>query len=371
MIVSGFKKGGAEYIEREIAKAIEDGCRTAKITGYWEIDRAVRLPSNITLILDSCHLRMADGVYSNMFVNEHYETEIGRTLAGTDKNINIKGRGMAIIDGGSFNGLTERTANKNGLPSMWKNNPLIFCNVDGFSISDVKVINQRWWALTFVYSRNGYLGNIEFCSCDTAIDENGKEYHTLDYNRYEDVLVKNSDGIDLRVGCHDIKIENITGFVEDDTIALTALDKGREGKELSVEGMVSDIYNVEIRNIRSASFCSMVRLLNQGGTKLHDILIDGVYDQSESCPHLVRGYNAVKIGDTHAYGSRHATEDETYNITIRNVYGAGVNAIKIAGEMKNVSIYGIECKPGTNMLHDQRGIPLTDTFEHQKNEHKK
>ena len=115
MLVSGFKKGGAEYIEAQIKKAIDDGCRTAKISGHWEIERAVKLPSNITLILDGCHLRMADGVYSNMFVNEHYGTEIARTPLGTDRNINIKGRGMAIIDGGSFNGLTERTAGKNGL----------------------------------------------------------------------------------------------------------------------------------------------------------------------------------------------------------------------------------------------------------------
>ena len=232
----GFNKGGADYIDAEIKKAIEDGCRTAVITGYWEIERAVRLPSNITLILENCHLRMADGVYSNMFLNEHYNTDLGRTLEGADRNINIKGRGMAIIDGGSFNGLTERTANKNGLPSMWNNNPLIFANVDGFSISDLKVINQRWWALTFVFSRNGYVGNIDFCSCDTAIDENGKEYHCLDFDKYEEVLVKNSDGIDLRVGCHDIRIENITGFIEDDTVALTALPGIHETKTLGVEG---------------------------------------------------------------------------------------------------------------------------------------
>ena len=363
----GFYKGGADYIDAEIKKAIEDGCRTAVITGYWEIERAVRLPSNITLILENCHLRMADGVYSNMFLNEHYNTDLGRTLEGADRNINIKGRGMAIIDGGSFNGLTERTANKNGLPSMWNNNPLIFANVDGFSISDLKVINQRWWALTFVFSRNGYVGNIDFCSCDTAIDENGKEYHCLDFDKYEHVLVKNSDGIDLRVGCHDIKIENITGFIEDDTVALTALPGIHETKILGVEGEATDIYNVEIRNIRTASFCSMVRLLNQGGPKLHDILIDGVYDQSETCPHLVRGHNAVRIGDIHMYGSRHSTADETYNITIRNVYAAGYNGVKLAGEMKNVSIYGIECRPGTNMILDQRGIPLTERFEHQKN----
>ena len=110
----------------------------------------------------------------------------------------------------------------------------------------------------------------------------------------------------------------------------------------------------------------MVRLLNQGGTKLHDILIDGVYDRSETCPHCIRTFNAVRIGDNHMYGSRHATEDETYNITVRNVYSAGVNGVKLAGAMKNVSIYGIECKEGTNMICDERGMELSKEFDFQK-----
>ena len=91
MLTVGFKKGGADYIDAEIAKAIEDGCRTAKITGCWEIDRAVRLPSNITLILENCHLRMADGVFSNMFLNEHYGTEITITRCVTDNWREIDG----------------------------------------------------------------------------------------------------------------------------------------------------------------------------------------------------------------------------------------------------------------------------------------
>jgi hypothetical protein len=70
-------------------------------------------------------------------------------------------------------------------------------------------------------------------------------------------------------------IENITGFTEDDTVALTGL-YGRLEKQFEVDGLSIDIYNVTIRNIASASFCTNVRLLNQGEVKLHDILIDGV-----------------------------------------------------------------------------------------------
>ena len=360
MIVTGFNKGGADYIDAKIKEAIEDGSRTAIISGYWEIERAVRLPSNITLILEGCHLRMADGVYSNMFLNEHYGTDIGKTLDGADTNINIKGRGMAIIDGGSFNGLTERTQNKNGLPSMWNQNPLIFHNVDGFSVRDLTVRNQRWWALTFICSRNGYIGNIDFCSEDTAFDSEGNEYHQLDYDKYEDVLVKNSDGVDIRFGCHDILIENLTGFIEDDTVALTSGTSAKPGcgetYKFCVEGHTIDTYNITIRNIRSASFCSMVRLLCQGGHKLHDITVDGVYDQSDVCPHLVKGFNAVKVGDLHMYGHRHATPDEVYNITIKNVYAAGRYAVKLIGGMTNVVLQNIECKEGTQMLEDLRNV---------------
>ena len=358
MSANVFQKGGYEYITAEIKRAIESGSRTAIITGHWEIDKAVRLPSNITLILENCYLKMAKDCYSNMFLNEHYGTEVGRTLEGTDTNITIKGRGYAIIDGGGYNGLTERTANKNGLPSMWNQNPLIFHNVDGFCVRDLKVINQRWWALTFTYARNGYIGNIEFCSEHTAFDSEGKEYHQLDYDKYEDVLVKNSDGVDLRIGCYNILIENLTGFIEDDTVAINASHgvKGGEVDRFGVEGMNWDTHHITVKNIRTASFCSMVRLLNQGGPKLHDIEIDGVYDQSDVCPHLVTGFNAVKVGDLHMYGATHSTPDQTYNITIKNVYAAGRFAVKLIGGMTNVVLYNIECKEGTQMLQDLRDV---------------
>ena len=348
-----FKKGGSEYIAAEIKKAIENETRTAKISGNWEIDSAVRIPSNFTLILEDCHLCMADGSFSNMFVNKHHDTEVGRTLAGRDSNISVIGRGRAILDGGKYNGLSEKNASKDGMPPIWKNNLLLFTNVEGFKVSDISCRNQRWWALNFVYCAHGYLGNIDFCANDTAFDENGNEYHGLIRSKYSEVLVKNADGIDLRQGCHDIVIENITGFTEDDSIALTGLN-GRVEKAFSVPELPSDICNVEIRNIRTAAFCTNVRLLNQGDIKLHDILIDGVYDMGPECPYMDEGRYAVRVGDVHMYGTRHATEDETYNITIRNVRGAQTHVIALAGAMKNLVMYGIEAVGNTKMLLDDR-----------------
>ena len=350
-----FNKGGSEYISSLIAAAVSDESRTATVSGNWIIDEAIRIPSNFTLILEDCHLRLADGSYTNIFVNEHHDTELGRTVAGRDRNIAIIGRGEAILDGGEYNGLSERNHSKDGLPPIWKNNLLLFTNVEGFKVSDLHCRNQRWWALNFVYCAYGYVGNIDFCACDIGIDADGNMYHGLIRDKYADVLVKNADGVDLRRGCHDIVIENITGFTEDDTIALTGL-YGRIERHFEVSGLPIDIWNVTIRNIASASYCTNVRLLNQGEVKLHDILIDGVYDTSADSPHLDIGRHAVRVGDVHLYGTRHATKDETYNITIRNVRSRAPYAIALAGEMDGLVMYGIECFDGAKMLLDNRGV---------------
>lgn len=349
-----FLKDGYTYITEKIDLAIQDESRTAIISGCWEIDREIRLPSNFTLILEDCHLKMAAGCYSNMFVNQNHDTALGASPEGTDRNISIIGRGTAILDGGEYNGLSESTHSKNGLPPIWKNNLLLFTNVDGFKIAGIACHNQRWWALNFIYCAHGYIGNTDFCANDSAIDEEGNIYRGLKRGMpSRNILVRNADGIDLRRGCHDILIENITGFTEDDTIALTALN-GRMERLFSVDGFCGDIYNIEIRNIRACSFCAIVRLLNQGGPKLHDIVIDGVYDMVEGSTHMDRGLYAVRIGDARFYGIRNATEDETYNITVKNVRGRGKSVLSLAGAMKNVLFYGLEAFHGATMLVDQR-----------------
>ena len=348
-----FSAGGSAYITKKINEAIQNESRTATVSGSWEIEREIRLPSNFTLILKDCHLRLADGTFCNIFVNENHGTELGKTVAGTDRNVNVIGVGEAILDGGKYNGLSEKNHSKDGMPPIWKNNLLLFTNVDGFKISGISCRNQRWWALNFIYCANGYIGNIDFCACDIAIDENGEEYHGLIREKYAEVLVKNADGIDLRQGCHDILIENITGFTEDDTVALTALN-GRLSQEFKVEELPSDLCNVVIKNIRSAAFCTNVRLLNQGDIRLHDILIDGVYDMGDVSPYMNHGIYAVRVGDTKMYGTRHATADETYNITIRNIRGGQEYVVALAGQMSNLTMYGIEAFNGAKMLLDER-----------------
>ena len=141
-----FTKGGSEYIASLISNAVKSGERTATVTGSYEIDKPVRIPSDFTLILDNCHLRLADGSFTNIFVNEHLGTEIGKTVAGRDKNIKIIGRGEAILDGGKYNGLSEKTHMTDGYPEIWNNNMILFANVEGFEVRHIYAKEQRWWA---------------------------------------------------------------------------------------------------------------------------------------------------------------------------------------------------------------------------------
>ncbi len=333
-----FSPNGSFIIQRKIDQACLDGTRMTTVTGTYEIQSPIRIPSDFTLILSNCHLRMAPNTFCNMFVNASHSTEEGHTIGGTDRNITIQGVGRAILDGGEYNGLSEKNSGRDGLPHISVNNLLLFTNVDGFSIQNLHLRNQRWWAMNFIFCRNGLIRDIDFRADCRYVEEDGSitnHLGTFGKTKYDGIYVKNADGIDLRCGCHDILIENITGFTEDDTIALTALNGSTEALHW-VDGLCPDIANVIIRNIRSSAYCANVRLLNQGGTRLHDILVDGVMDASKESPCMERGGYGVRVGDNHLYGSRHATADETCNIVVRNVFSrAAIAGLELAGAMSN------------------------------------
>lgn len=283
----------------------------------WEIGETIFLPSDFTLILDNCHLRMADGVYCNMFCNKNAYTK----ECEEQKNIVIAGIGNVILDGGTPNGLTEKTSSSNGLPGIINNTMIFFRNVSGFSVENIHIKEQRWWGMTFMYCEQGRISNIGFSATN---------------------IVPNQDGIDLRVGCHDIIIENITGKTGDDTIALTAVT-GRLYQDFKTENKNDDIYNVIIRNV-SASVTGghhIVRLLNHDGIKLYNILIDGIMDRSEN----VKAKAALKIGDSRYSKIRRAVLHETHNITARNIISKAKAAVLLGGTVSdsyfsNIQQYG-------------------------------
>lgn len=354
-----FIKNGAALIQAQIDEACANGTRALTLTGLYEIENTILIPSDFVLTLMNCHLRMAPGTFCNMFTNAACRTEAGRMLSGADHNIIIEGLGRAILDGGEYNGLCESNSEKDGRPHISVNSLLLFSNVDGFTVRNLHMRNQRWWACNFVSCRNGRISNIDFLADYSYMLPDGKRVYGLGLRAhgsvesggddYKYIYIKNADGIDLRSGCHDIIIENITGFTEDDTVALTGLS-GKVETLYGVTDATRDIYNIIVRNVNSSAFCANVRLLNQSGIRLYNILIDGVYDSSKDSPYMGRGGSGVRLGDNHLYGTRHATPEETYNITIRNVCSRAGAVLRLAGAMSDCRFENIRAFDGASLL---------------------
>ncbi len=342
------KSSDSESIQAAVDKAASIGCRKVIIpsgnerTGeyLWTIDKEISLPDNFTLILDNCYLRLADDCFCNMFCNSHCYSDKGSTLEGEQHNISIIGIGNATLDGGKYNGLSEQNSSKDGMPHISRNTTILFRNVNGFTIDNLRIINYRWWGMTFVFSRNGKISNIDYKADIASIGENGERCEDVLPTTYREIYVRNTDGIDLRAGCNNIIIENITGFNADDTVALTVLSGSTE-KLFNVEGKDHDVHDVIIRNIVSDAFLySNVRLLNADGNKLYNILVDGIVDASpKDAPYKSMGN--IRIGDV-IYGDRDCRIGDNYNITVQNVTCRGEYGVLMKSAVSDVHISNIQ-----------------------------
>ena len=223
----------------------------------WSIDKAIILTSELEIILDNCYIRQADGAMDNVFRNFE-EDDIKKTLDGEQYGIIIRGVGNAVIDGGSPNGLSQSTSEKDGMPHVEKNNVIRLHNLRDFVLENFTIKNQRWWAVNLHYVENGRISHVNiFC----------------------DGNLRNQDGIDIRLGCCNMIIEDCFGQAGDDFIALSAFRAERTLKKYGVEGKSDDIHDIIIRNIVATSAeCTVIGIRNQDGAKIYNITIDGIHD---------------------------------------------------------------------------------------------
>jgi len=133
------------------------------------IDRCVYLPSDICVLLDGCHLRLADGVRENIFRNSGFLDENNHDLAHEQHNIRLIGRGGALLDGGKPNGMTEqlRRDHPDLYPLMEVNILVALVNVRNFEIRGLSVRDSRYWAFNFTYCRWGLLSDLHFANFGT------------------------------------------------------------------------------------------------------------------------------------------------------------------------------------------------------------
>lgn len=313
---------------------------------YWLIDRAILLPENTTVIMSNCKIKLSDKCRDNFFRTAN--CGIGISDIKPIKNIHIIGIGHCVLEGAdhpratgdsgktlncpapkrredicaiadwvpderrspeklNFADIHDHTygtdAGKEGESQHgdWRNIGILFARAEHCSICGLKITEPHGWAISLEDCSHCRIEKIEFEACMA------REIDGLLQN------CENQDGIDLRNGCHDIIISDITGTTGDDIIALTAI--AVHGRKLRESGTLDsthimhndwdkrcpDIYNVTIRNIAGypKGGCAMVRLLAVE-TKIYNVTINNVIDTS---PDDFRARTALLIGAVDgAYG---------------------------------------------------------------------
>ncbi|MBL9178317.1 MAG: cellulase family glycosylhydrolase [Verrucomicrobiaceae bacterium] len=350
-----FEGSDTERINRAIEAAAASGGRVviprvnvrgAERSEVWLLDSAILLRGNVTVVLDDCRIKLSDRCRDNFMRSAN----CGAGITGIQplRNIHLRGTGRAVLEGADRPRATGDGAKTLGKQTYgtdagvagesqsgdWRNLGILLAYVDGFSIENIAMRDSHCWAISLERCSNGVLRNLDFASGGTK---------TIDgVSR----AILNQDGIDLRLGCHDIAIENITGFTGDDLVALTGIASGRAPGALdstmvsgSIDrgGGLDDIHHVTMRGING--YCSgghhIVRLLNTLGIKMHDILIDGLEDKS---PAGVSDRAALKIGDKNPRWGGITPLGDTSRITVRNITSRAQHAILVAGSLTDSTI---------------------------------
>jgi len=292
--------------------------------GDYEIGETVWIPSHTHLVLEGCRLRMKDGTITQMFKNRPDDD-------GETRDIVIDGKGSAVLDGGEPNGLNEFTSRKNGMPHISKNLTIEFREVENFEIRNLAVRNQRWWGFMFHQCAHAKISGIHFVLDRHAVDSRA--------------TWRNQDGIDLRVGCHDFLIEDISGESGDDLIALTALG-GITGHGSANPKKSCDIWNVRIRRVRGrTNQCALIRLLAHYGQKIHDIAIEDVVEDSFPGLHN-HTQMAIRIGDRiPAYYHRDIKNAQKFgdisDVTIDGLATRALTAVATDDSIRNLTVRNV------------------------------
>ena len=294
----------------------------------WTLTRSILLPGNMTVVIDNASLALADDVYANFFRSANTWTEKGATPEGVLKNIRIIGRGTAVLHGGKANDLNEGTSRVGGRPHVRANCPVLFQNVVDFEVSNLTIENHRYWGVCFCFCRRGKISDLHFIA------------------RYDR---NNQDGVNLRDGCRDITIANISGQTGDDMIALSAIDRRRtDGYNCWVDGLSPDICHVTIDNVSGAAVGHpLIALRNHNGSRIYDIAINNVVDTPFEIPcngMEQKRYAIIRIGNRIYWHTRRSVIGEISRIAIKGVRCSySEEGIVINNTLKDALFSDIRC----------------------------
>jgi hypothetical protein len=313
--------------------------RNSNGTNKWMLDSAILLPDNMTVILENCTIQLSDQCRDNMFRSNN--VGIGIQDPKWNHNIGIVGIGDVVLKGADNPRATGdggrrlvrspeeaddwrvsygSDAGKEGVKQTgdWRNIMILMAYVDGFKLQNVKIENSHAWAVSHERVKNADISDIRFNN-PRGIEVDGKYVHT-----------SNKDGINLRHGCKNFCINNISGKTGDDFIALTILglySEIREGGNLEStmvttkkwRGPEDAIEQISITNINCHSPTRGVAIRAIDSARIQNVSINGLIWKGD--------HNAILMGGSN-YG-KPSLPGKINNIRAMNIMGNGNSLIHI------------------------------------------
>lgn len=152
---------------------------------------------------------------------------------------------------------------------------ILMAYVDGFKMRNINIENSHGWTVSFERTRNADISDIRINNPE-EIEVKGKK-----------VMVSNKDGINLRHGCKNFRIDNISGRTADDFIALSSLDTGTGANDngninssmvttRKWRGTEDDTEQVVITDISCQTKYRGVAIRASDSASIHNVYINGL-----------------------------------------------------------------------------------------------
>lgn len=320
--------------------------RNSNGSNIWMIDSAILLPSNMKIILDNCTLQLSNDSRDNLFRSDN--VGLGITNPVWNENISIIGIGEVTLrgadhprstgDGARTLSLKPEEEQKKGnwrvsygsdagkenvkQKGDWRNVMILIAYVKGFKLQNLNLEKSHGWTVSFERTWNAQISDI------TIYNE---EFVEVDG---EKLMTSNKDGINLRQGCKNFRINNISGITGDDFIALSNLDTSpdiaRPNGDINSTMVTSsrwygpedDIEQVVITNISCENKYRGIAIRASDRAGIHHIYINGLVFKGIDDRH-----DAILLGGK-GYGEM-SLPGKINNIYAMNVFGNGQSLVRV------------------------------------------
>ena len=334
-------------------------------SGIWLLDSAILLPPNISVVLENCTLQLSDQCRDNKFRSSN--VGIGKSNPERIENINITGIGNVYLMGANnprATGDGHRTLSQNPDEERkagnwrvsygsdagkevikqlgdWRNIMILIGYVDGFKLKNVNIVNAHAWAVSFERTRNAEISDVTFNCSEIQVIEGKPQF------------IANRDGINLRHGCKNFRINNVSGVTGDDFVAFSILGIDSENPEGGIlnstmvttrkwNGPEDDTENVFVSNIVCESSTRAVAIRANDVAGSRNIYVNGIAFKG--------GYNAMLVGGK-GYG-KNSHPGKINNIHAMNIIGEGRSLIQIEEAISDCSF--------TNGVYTGNGEQIID-----------